>query len=109
MAIIATIAHVSGYEQDLWTAEGADGRTLLTPLEYYAPYLTGKQDSPYTYDRDRGLDDVMGEYRAATETAHRRFPDLALLQGIVETGGPEVRGLNEDPHITGFNALVGAR
>ena len=52
---------------------------------------------------------MAGEYRAATETARRRFPDLALLQSIVEHGGPDQRGLNEDHHITGFNALTGVR
>jgi hypothetical protein len=109
LAIIATVARVTGYQHDLWTATAPEGETMLRPLEYYAPYLTMEKDSPYDYDQDRGLDVLASEYRATAETAHRRFPESDTIRQIVEHGGPEQRGLNEDQHITGFNALTGVR
>jgi hypothetical protein len=107
LALIAAIADVTGYEHDLWTAEAPSGQTLRRPIEYYAPYLTKQENDPYEYDQDH-LDTLLGEYRAAMETAGRRFPDWTLLREIVHYGGDAQRGLNEDVHITGWNALAGA-
>ena len=110
LAFIAHIARSAGFESDLWTAATSSGKSLLLPIDYYAPYLTEEKGDPYAGGRGccyAPYETVLPQYRAAMELAYNALPDSAVLRRIVTHGGDAVRGANEDPHITGWNALTG--
>jgi hypothetical protein len=109
LMLIAAVASHTAYKHDLWRSAVPAGKGVYRAIVYYAPYLTNSREWPtgYTEPSGRSHDSVTSEYRAVMETAANFLPKSSLLHKVVEFGGDQVRGSNDDPHITGFNALTG--
>lgn len=115
LMLIADVARRAGFGVNLFTAATASGASLLSPVAFYGPILSGARPNPYAAAETFGggsYESALSEYRAVFETAWLNCPAgsplCAPVAAALATGGDAVRAANDDAHFWRWRAVVGA-
>ncbi|HSP72060.1 MAG TPA: hypothetical protein VLN26_06805, partial [Gaiellaceae bacterium] len=113
LVLIADLAKHAGFKTNLFTYRTPSGNSLLSVGPFYGPIVGGTRADPYPEPESLGgggYAAVLSKYRAVFETIHVNCTAGALCApfgAALHAVSPATRGDDYDPHLLGWNALLG--